>query len=289
MSGANDRNETENQEQKGLFGEDFSLERTSDDYADEAAEMAQKSAAEQDAQPLLALAPVALDRPETRGFSLRSLLPYIDELDLFEKRWGYDKGAAARDEWCRWVQEEIIPVFNNLTAYCEKEDIYDLRASFVYTEAASRGETLFLYGAETGKPYYTRVFPREKNGRCVTDKFRSADSSPKDTAALLLVTVGQKAQATARKWKMGGKTADCNYLHGLSQELASALARCVENMIHKHGACVGDAVRLADKSSDADDIKPLLDAVCASNVGVTVNPAGVLTPEYAAVYLIPPR
>lgn len=289
MSGENNRKEAENQGQKGLFGEEFAGAPATEDYADEIAVMTQKEDDGQDDQPLLALSPVALDRSETVRASLRDLLPYIDELDLFEKRWGFDKGAASRDEWCRWAQAELVPVFNNLVAYCERENIYDLRASFVYTEAAAQSETLFLYKGEASESYYAHVFPREKNGRCVTDKFCGAGVSPKDTAALILATCGQKAQATARKWKMNGKTADYKYLHGLSQEITAALTRYTENLIHKHGACVGGAVRLADKSSAVDDMQILLSALNASAAGVTINPAGILSPEYAAVYLVPPR
>ena len=88
---------------------------------------------------------------------------------------------------------------------------------------------------------------------------------------------------------MNGKTADYKYLHGLSQEITAALTRYTENLIHKHGACVGGAVRLADKSSAVDDMQILLSALNASAAGVTINPAGILSPEYAAVYLVPPR
>ena len=276
--------------EKGLFGEtvaadDDAAEKQSVDV--DVTELAQPP---DKPQPLLALSPVVLDKPEFETFkSVRSLLPYIDELSLFEKRWGYDKGAARREEWCAWAKQEVVPVFNNLLNFCEEQEIFDLKASFVYVEALKKDKILQLYKSDSQTPFYTYEFVREKNGKCLTDVFCDEEEGVKDTVALLLVTTGKKVQQTADKWNLTGRSADYVYLDSLAYEAVDAVARFISDKINKHGACVGNLVPLTDKKTLPARMRPLLDALQAEKIETFYNKADILVPKYAKIYLVCPR
>ena len=273
-----------------LFGEETVVEAKKPEISETPSDIRFRENDDAASQPLLALTPVALDKPETVSVgSLRTLLPYIDELDLFEKRWGYDKGAASRDEWCVWARREIVPVFENLLNYCEKNDVFDLRASYVYVEAVAENETVSFFKADGSEPFYAHTFKRFANDWCVADCFGTFRDGSKDTAALMLVTCGKKAQSLARKWKNNAHETDYRYLNGLALECVAAMKRYVLAQINNAGACVGNAEFLGGKETDSRAMRPLLDVCNAAALGVSYNKADMLVPEYAEVFLVCPR
>ena len=240
-------------------------------------------------QPLLALSPVALDAPVfSAPVSAAFLAPYLDELALFEKRWGYDKGAASRDEWCLWAEREIVPVLKNLLDFTEKEDLFSLQTAVVYLEADSVGDTVRFYHAEGKEPFWSYRFVRSPSGRCVADFFKRHDGAGRDTIALIVATAGKKVHNKAKQWKIGGRDTDFMYLDGLAHEAVAALVTRTAKQIVDHGACVGKTVVFPQKELQKH-ISPLLEAAQAGKIGVFFSKTGALTPMYASVSFVCPR
>lgn len=241
------------------------------------------------AQPFLPLSPVALDKPVFSGPLTASFLePYIDELSLFEKRWGYDKGPASREEWCLWAKEEIVPVFKKLLDFTEKESVFLLQSAVVYLEADCIGETLRFFKNNDSEPFWTKTFERLPNGRCVTDFFKRSDEKEKDVVALVVVTAGKKVQDIAKKWKLGGHETDFRYLNGLGREAVSAMTAYTVKNIVEHGACVGKTVTFPENEAQKV-LMPLIDVSQAEKIGVSFSKTGTLVPMYSAVSFVCPR
>ena len=207
---------------------------------------------------------------------------------MFEKRWGYDKGAASRDEWCLWAEREIVPVLKNLLDFTEKEKLFSLQTAVVYVEADAVGDTVRFYHAEEKEPFWTYRFVRSPSGRCVADFFKQHDGAGRDTVALIVATAGKKAHNKAKQWKIGGRDTDFIYLDGLAHEAVAALVTRTAKQIVDHGACVGKTVTFPQKELQKH-LSPLLEAAHAGKIGVSFSKTGALTPMHASVSFVCPR
>ena len=66
---------------------------------------------------------------------------------------------------------------------------------------------------------------------CIADFFRDVDDGERDVIGLQVVTMGQQASEVARDWFEDNRYQDYLYLHGLSVEMAEAMAEYVHKRI----------------------------------------------------------
>ena len=81
--------------------------------------------------------------------------------------------------------------------------------------------------ADGGRRELTRFsFPRQNKdgGLCIADFFRDVGEPERDVIGLQVVTMGRRASEAAREWFAENRYQDYLYLHGLSVEMAEALA-----------------------------------------------------------------
>ncbi len=164
---------------------------------------------------------------------LKALLPFLNETMVFQFHWGYKKQGRNRAEWKAWAAKEVKPILNNLVERCEKESILLPQAVYGYWKCASEGDQVVLF-EEDGETEANRFsFPRQARpgGVCIADFFRDIDSGQRDVIALQAVTAGQRASEVARQWFAENKYRDYLYLHGLSVEIAEAMAEYVHKRI----------------------------------------------------------
>src|SRR5207237_7101489 len=76
-------------------------------------------------------------------------------------------------------------------------------------------------------------FPRQnkEGGLCIADFFRDVAEVRRDVIGLQVVTMGRRASEAAREWFADNRYQDYLYLHGLSVEMAEALAEYVHKRI----------------------------------------------------------
>ena len=77
--------------------------------------------------------------------NIADLIPYLDELALFERLWGFVKKGGSRENWCHWVDGEAVPVLEKLIRLSRKYQLLQPRALYAYFFCAAENETLFLY------------------------------------------------------------------------------------------------------------------------------------------------
>ena len=88
--------------------------------------------------------------------------------------------------------------------------------------------------AEDGQTEVARfTLPRQpkEDGECIADFFRDVDDVERDVIGLQVVTMGQEASEVARAWFEENRYQDYLYLHGLSVEMAEAMAEYVHKRI----------------------------------------------------------
>src|SRR5205085_6415870 len=125
------------------------------------------------------------------------------------------------------------PILHRILDIAVRDDILMPQAAYGYWRCAADGNDLILFD-ESGERELTRFsFPRQNKagGLCIADFFRDAAEGPRDVIGLQVVTMGRRASEAAREWFAANRYQDYLYLHGLSVEMAEALAEYVHKRI----------------------------------------------------------
>ncbi|MCA1908261.1 MAG: methionine synthase, partial [Magnetospirillum sp.] len=182
---------------------------------------------------------------------LQNLAGFLNETMLYQFHWGYRKQGKNIDEFKTWATKELKPIALGMLKRCAQEGILQAQGVYGYWKAASDGDAVVVFDQD-GTTELTRfAFPRQarEGGLCIADFFRPVSDSQRDVIALQVVTMGQKASDVARQWFEANKYQDYLYLHGLSVEMAEAMAEYVHKRIR---------AELGFAAQDAADMDKLL-------------------------------
>jgi 5-methyltetrahydrofolate--homocysteine methyltransferase len=172
-----------------------------------------------------------------RGLPLRDIYPYINEVALFRGQWQYQRGERSEEEYARFVEEEVRPIYRRWQERAIAEQLLIPSAVYGYFPAlADKNELIVWPTVENGRPAgepVRLVFPRQPTGRrlCIADFFLSADearsnpSGPQfDVVALTLVTMGPRASEFAQQLFVANEYRDYLHWHGFSVEATEGFA-----------------------------------------------------------------
>ncbi|MHB1875918.1 MAG: methionine synthase, partial [Streptosporangiaceae bacterium] len=161
-----------------------------------------------------------------KGIPLADYVSYLDERALFLGQWGLKptrgEGGASYEEL---VETQGRPRLRMWLERAQTEGLLQAAVVHGYFPCVSEGDDLIVLDADGGeRERFT--FPRQRRDRrlCLADFFRPASSGETDVVAFQLATIGPKiSEATA---ELFAKHAYRDYLelHGLSVQLAEALA-----------------------------------------------------------------
>lgn len=163
----------------------------------------------------------------------KAIVPFINERSLFQFQWGFRKQGKSLDDFLGWARQELRPVMKRMLDLCEADKILKPQAAYGYWKAAGQGNDLILF-AEDGATEVARfALPRQPkdDGECIADFFRDVNDEQRDVIGLQVVTVGQRASEVAREWFEENRYQDYLYLHGISVEMAEALAEYTHKRI----------------------------------------------------------
>jgi 5-methyltetrahydrofolate--homocysteine methyltransferase len=161
-----------------------------------------------------------------KGIQLASYAAFLDERATFLGQWGLKpsrgEGGPGYEEL---VEAEGRPRLRMWLERIQTEGLLDAGVVYGYFPAVSEGDDLVILD-DHGNERERLTFPRQRHDRhlCLADFFRSREPGQTDVVGFQLVTVGAKiSEATA---ELFAKNAYRDYLelHGLSVQLAEALA-----------------------------------------------------------------
>ncbi len=240
----------------------------------------------------------------------KAVLPFLNERSLYQFQWGFRKQGRTLEDFLGWAKQELRPITKRMFALCEAEDILRPQAIYGYWKAAGQGNDLVLF-EQDGTTEITRfALPRQpkEDGECIADFFRDIDGAERDVIGLQVVTVGQKASDTARVWFEDNRYQDYLYLHGLSVEMAEAMAEYTHKRIRAECGFAGEDDRDMDKMLSQsyrgsrysfgypacprlEDQAPLLRLLGAERIGVEISDEWQLHPEQStsAIVVLNPR
>ncbi|GGX94891.1 methionine synthase [Streptomyces minutiscleroticus] len=161
-----------------------------------------------------------------KGIQLKEYASWLDEGALFKGQWGL-KQARTGDgpTYEELVESEGRPRLRGLLDRLQTDNLLEAAVVHGYFPCVSKDDDLILLD-ESGNERTRFTFPRQRRGRrlCLADFFRPEESGETDVVGLQVVTIGSRiGEETARLFE-GNAYRDYLELHGLSVQLAEALA-----------------------------------------------------------------
>ncbi|NED84925.1 methionine synthase, partial [Streptomyces sp. SID11233] len=161
-----------------------------------------------------------------KGIQLKEYASWLDEGALFKGQWGL-KQARAGDgpTYEELVETEGRPHLRGWLDKLHTENLLEAAVVYGYFPCVSKGDDLILLH-EDGSERTRFTFPRQRRGRrlCLADFFRPEESGETDVIGLQVVTVGSRIGGETAKLFEANAYRDYLELHGLSVQLAEALA-----------------------------------------------------------------
>ncbi|WP_405829419.1 MULTISPECIES: methionine synthase [unclassified Streptomyces] len=160
-----------------------------------------------------------------KGIPLKDYASWLDEGALFKGQWGLKQARAGGATYEELVESEGRPRLRGLLDKLHTENLLEAAVVYGYFPCVSKGEDLIILD-EAGNERTRFTFPRQRRGRrlCLADFFRPEESGETDVVGLQVVTVGSRiGEATAKLFESDSYR-EYLELHGLSVQLAEAMA-----------------------------------------------------------------
>jgi 5-methyltetrahydrofolate--homocysteine methyltransferase len=235
----------------------------------------------------------------------KAIVPFLNERSLYQFQWGFRKQGRSLDDFLGWAKQELRPVMRRMLALCEADDILKPQAAYGYWKAAGQGNDLIVFDTDGSTELCRFSLPRQpkEDGECIADFFRDVDDEQRDVLGLQVVTVGQQASDTARVWFEDDRYQDYLYLHGLSVEMAEAMAEYTHKRMRAELGFAAeddrDIERLLQQNYRGgrysfgypacprlEDQAPLLRLLDAGRIGVDLSDEWQLHPEQSTSAIV---
>ncbi|EHH69482.1 methionine synthase [Gluconobacter morbifer] len=234
-----------------------------------------------------------------------AVLPFLNERSLYQFQWGFRKQGRSLEEFMEYAKQELRPVLKRMLALSAEQNIIRPQASYGYWKAAGDGNDLVLFH-EDGQTEAARfTLPRQPkdDGECIADFVRDIGDEVRDVIGLQVVTVGQKASDLAREWFEANRYQDYLYLHGLSVEMAEAMAEYTHKRIRAELGFAAEDSRDMEKllsqgyrgsrysfgypaCPKLENQEPILKLLDAERIGVSLSDGYQLHPEQSTSALV---
>jgi 5-methyltetrahydrofolate--homocysteine methyltransferase len=235
----------------------------------------------------------------------KAIVPFLNERSLYQFQWGYRKQGRSFEDFLGWAKQELRPVMRRMLSLCEEQDILKPQAIYGYWKAAGQGNELVVFEQDGSTEICRFALPRQprEDGECIADFFRDVDDAERDVIGFQIVTVGQKASDTARLWFEDNRYQDYLYLHGLSVEMAEAMAEYTHKRIRAEMGFAGEDDRDMEKMlaqgyrgsrysfgypacPRLEDQEPLLRLLDSERIGVSISDEWQLHPEQSTSAIV---
>ncbi|MGI5141197.1 MULTISPECIES: methionine synthase [unclassified Streptomyces] len=161
-----------------------------------------------------------------KGIPLKEYSSWLDEGALFKGQWGLKQARTGEGPtYEELVDTEGRPRLRGLLDRLQTDNLLEAAVVYGYFPCVSKDDDLIILD-EQGNERTRFTFPRQRRGRrlCLADFFRPEESGETDVVGLQVVTVGSRiGEETARLFEANSYR-DYLELHGLSVQLAEALA-----------------------------------------------------------------
>ncbi|GAA2309067.1 methionine synthase [Streptomyces kunmingensis] len=161
-----------------------------------------------------------------KGIQLKEYASWLDEGALFKGQWGLKQARTGNGPtYDELVETEGRPRLRGWLDELHTKNMLEAAVVYGYFPCVSKGDDLIILD-DDGNERTRFTFPRQRRGRrlCLADFFRPEESGETDVVGLQVVTVGSKIGEATAELFAADSYRDYLELHGLSVQLAEALA-----------------------------------------------------------------
>ncbi|MFJ1652977.1 methionine synthase [Streptomyces sp. NPDC088337] len=161
-----------------------------------------------------------------KGIQLKEYASWLDEGALFKGQWGLKQArTGAGPTYEELVETEGRPRLRGLLERLQTDSLLEAAVVYGYFPCVSKDDDLIILD-ERGNERTRFTFPRQRRGRrlCLADFFRPEESGEQDVVGFQVVTVGSRIGEETARLFAADSYRDYLELHGLSVQLAEALA-----------------------------------------------------------------
>jgi 5-methyltetrahydrofolate--homocysteine methyltransferase len=224
-----------------------------------------------------------------KGIQLKEYAGWLDEGALFKGQWGLKQNRTGEGpSYEELVESEGRPRLRGWLEQLHTRNLLEAAVVYGYFPCVSKGDDLIVLD-DAGNERTRFTFPRQRRGRrlCLADFFRPEESGETDVVGFQVVTVGSRiGEATAELFAADAYR-DYLELHGLSVQLAEALAE------YWHGRVRAELGFGGEDPADVEDMFALKYRGARFSLGYGACPdledrakiADLLRPERIGVHL----
>ncbi len=238
---------------------------------------------------------------------LNKLIFYLDRKALFSGQWQIKKGKnQSVDEYNNYLDSYAKPLLDKWLEIIIEKKLISPKAVYGYFRCGRKDNSIFLFDEKSINKISQFNFPRQKSGNnlCIADFYCDLkNDKPIDIFPMQAVTMGDIASEYSQKLFKEDKYSDYLLFHGLTVQLAEALAEYVHALIriecgfrseepHKNREILAQKYRGArysfgypacPKVSDSNIQLSLLDA---KRINLTMDESEQLHPEQSTTAII---
>ena len=240
---------------------------------------------------------------------LRAVARYVNETALFKGQWQFKQGRRSKEEYEAQLNETVRPAYAELLARAEREKLLVPQVVYGLFPCQSSGNEVVIYQDDERTERLRFTFPRQpvdargSKNLCLADYFAPVESGRMDVIGCHLVTVGRRASEYAAELFKADNYTDYLYFHGLSVEMAEALAEYWHKRIREElGIAGSDAPEMTKlfhqnyqgsrfsfgypACPNLEDQTKLFELLQPERIGVTLSEEFQLEPEQSTSAII---
>mgnify|MGYP000261563610 FL=1 len=166
---------------------------------------------------------------------LKKLIFYLDTKALFSGQWQIKKGKnQSVDEYNNYLDSYAKPLLDKWLEIIIEKKLISPKAVYGYFRCGRKDNSIFLFDEKSLNKISQFNFPRQKSGNnlCIADFYCDLkNDKPIDIFPMQAVTMGDIASEYSQKLFKEDKYSDYLLFHGLTVQLAEALAEYVHALI----------------------------------------------------------
>ncbi len=166
---------------------------------------------------------------------LNKLIFYLDTKALFSGQWQIKKGKnQSVDEYNNYLDSYAKPLLDKWLERIIEKKLISPKAVYGYFKCGRKDNSIFLFDKKSLNKISQFNFPRQKSGNnlCIADFYCDLkNDKPIDIFPMQAVTMGDIASEYSQKLFKEDKYSDYLLFHGLTVQLAEALAEYVHALI----------------------------------------------------------
>ncbi len=166
---------------------------------------------------------------------LNKLMFYLDTKALFSGQWQIKKGKnQSVDEYNNYLDSYAKPLLDKWLEIIIEKKLISPKAVYGYFRCGRKDNSIFIFDEKSLNKISQFNFPRQKSGNnlCIADFYCDLkNDKPLDIFPMQAVTMGDIASEYSQKLFKEDKYSDYLLFHGLTVQLAEALAEYVHALI----------------------------------------------------------